>query len=769
MAQHDYNVANATGANFRADVNNVLQAIVTVNSGAAEPSPTFAGMLWLDMSGGGDGILKRRNAGNSGWLTDIGKDQIARDAAAAAQATADAAMPKSGGTFSGPINLPAALATNNQAISRAGADVLYQLKLPTAIGGALLIGTAGGWTSTLAAAANDNVLTISGGLPNWQATAQTANPNAIVRAKSDGTIDPSFIPGVASGLKFCGTFKPVVNNEYPTTGGHGAAGAPAIGDFWVVDGLTTGGYTYLVGSLAGVTVYNGDSIAYNGAGVWYRMGTTVNLTGYLKTDGSVAMAGDLNLGTFRVTNASGIIARAGALVPLQGFRVDTTNAVVSPQRSSGPDLPVMEAGQLGTDLGRSQLFVGNGTSNARLIAIPFHSQTATYAGGDYVWSGGSLWRAIGAVSAGAFAPSQWAAVLDSQGGAVNGSLIVSTAAGASFRALSPGQTNYMDMGAGRTGVSDPDGWLAARAGSLYLYATNQIAKLDSVTGMLSATSLQSNGGNVVGSAGSIVIAPAVTGTIYFRPNGPGASSAEWKISASDGHLVGAYLVKAAGFEGVTSNTVIANMTGTTSGAIYVRPRGPAVAAGQIVIDYGGSIQVSADVYAGSGNYFSTSTSMVFQNITTPGLIYVRANTNTTGQAYFNPQGDLALTGNIIAANHPASDARMKSNITNAPPRHLDGLPWYAFTLNDAAQLGVIAQDVQKVAPEWVFTFGHLENGQLVDRLGVNYGGLAMEIALDVLARVAALEAVAGVGPGSLPPPPEPAPSVSRIFRKSRKA
>ena len=99
MAQHDYSIANATGLNFRNDLNAALQAIVTTNAGAVAPSATFAGMFWLDMSAGGDGVVRRRNAANSAWISDVGVDQVARDAAAAAQATANAALPKAGGTM----------------------------------------------------------------------------------------------------------------------------------------------------------------------------------------------------------------------------------------------------------------------------------------------------------------------------------------------------------------------------------------------------------------------------------------------------------------------------------------------------------------------------------------------------------------------------------------------------------------------------------------------------------------------------------------------
>ena len=66
MAQHDYNIANQSGADFRADLNNALSAIATVNSGATEPSTTFAHQLWVDTS---SNVLKIRNAANNDWIT----------------------------------------------------------------------------------------------------------------------------------------------------------------------------------------------------------------------------------------------------------------------------------------------------------------------------------------------------------------------------------------------------------------------------------------------------------------------------------------------------------------------------------------------------------------------------------------------------------------------------------------------------------------------------------------------------------------------------
>lgn len=66
MSQHDYNLANQTGANFRSDLNNALLAIVSQNSGATEPSTMFAYQWWADTT---SGFLKLRNAANSAWIT----------------------------------------------------------------------------------------------------------------------------------------------------------------------------------------------------------------------------------------------------------------------------------------------------------------------------------------------------------------------------------------------------------------------------------------------------------------------------------------------------------------------------------------------------------------------------------------------------------------------------------------------------------------------------------------------------------------------------
>ena len=66
MAQHDYVIANGTGAAVRSDLNNGLAAIVSNNSGATEPATMYAYQWWPDTT---TGLLKLRNSANNAWVT----------------------------------------------------------------------------------------------------------------------------------------------------------------------------------------------------------------------------------------------------------------------------------------------------------------------------------------------------------------------------------------------------------------------------------------------------------------------------------------------------------------------------------------------------------------------------------------------------------------------------------------------------------------------------------------------------------------------------
>jgi hypothetical protein len=58
MAQHDYDIANQSFPSFRSDLNSVLEAINTSNSGTSRPSSAVAGTIWLDSTNATSPTLK---------------------------------------------------------------------------------------------------------------------------------------------------------------------------------------------------------------------------------------------------------------------------------------------------------------------------------------------------------------------------------------------------------------------------------------------------------------------------------------------------------------------------------------------------------------------------------------------------------------------------------------------------------------------------------------------------------------------------------------
>tara|TARA_Y100000052_G_scaffold21869_1_gene22213 strand:- start:285 stop:2018 length:1734 start_codon:yes stop_codon:yes gene_type:complete len=74
MAQHDFEIDNSTGQNVRIDINNVLKAILTNNSGTTDPSTVIASgvgskafSFWADTNSS-PAVLKIRNSTDNGWI-----------------------------------------------------------------------------------------------------------------------------------------------------------------------------------------------------------------------------------------------------------------------------------------------------------------------------------------------------------------------------------------------------------------------------------------------------------------------------------------------------------------------------------------------------------------------------------------------------------------------------------------------------------------------------------------------------------------------------
>ena len=66
MSQHDFTIANQTSSASRTDLNNGLQALASLSSGASAPSTTFANMLWYDTT---NKLLKMRSDADDAWIS----------------------------------------------------------------------------------------------------------------------------------------------------------------------------------------------------------------------------------------------------------------------------------------------------------------------------------------------------------------------------------------------------------------------------------------------------------------------------------------------------------------------------------------------------------------------------------------------------------------------------------------------------------------------------------------------------------------------------
>ena len=65
MSTHDYVIANQGFPSFRSDLNSVLQAVVSNNSGNAEPSTKYAFQMWYETD---TNKWYMRNADNDAWI-----------------------------------------------------------------------------------------------------------------------------------------------------------------------------------------------------------------------------------------------------------------------------------------------------------------------------------------------------------------------------------------------------------------------------------------------------------------------------------------------------------------------------------------------------------------------------------------------------------------------------------------------------------------------------------------------------------------------------
>lgn len=143
------------------------------------------------------------------------------------------------------------------------------------------------------------------------------------------------------------------------------------------------------------------------------------------------------------------------------------------------------------------------------------------------------------------------------------------------------------------------------------------------------------------------------------------------------------------------------------------------------------ISTSAVLQAASSFRSAGTTAIV--GTTGAGNVYLRPNGigSATGEMQLSSAG-IASTVNFIAT----SDERLKHQITPEVPRAdlLDQIQFYSFKWidNGRSDLGVIAQEVQRLFPEYV----HANND---GNLGVDKASLSLELVLALLTRVQRLE------------------------------
>jgi hypothetical protein len=187
MAQHDYVIDNQSFPATRTDLNNVLQAIVSNNSGTSAPSTTFANQIWYDTA---TNTLFIRNEDNDANIPLMQFDQSADVAATLATVIdiLDASGTDQAGTS---LTIRAGAGTG----TGAGGSIIFQ----TADGGSS--GSSVNSHATVVTITDDGKVGIGTASPNRLASLSANSGNAILelqRANANTTGATGAISFIAS-------------------------------------------------------------------------------------------------------------------------------------------------------------------------------------------------------------------------------------------------------------------------------------------------------------------------------------------------------------------------------------------------------------------------------------------------------------------------------------------------------------------------------------------------------------------------------------------
>ena len=124
----DYNLANQSGANFRTELNSVLQAVVTHNSGSAQPSNIYPYMLWVN-TGVSPAQLQLHNGTN--WIT-VGDVTAANLGLLTTTSAASTYLALAGGTVTGNLEIGTAGSLTFEGSTADGSETTLAVTNPTA-------------------------------------------------------------------------------------------------------------------------------------------------------------------------------------------------------------------------------------------------------------------------------------------------------------------------------------------------------------------------------------------------------------------------------------------------------------------------------------------------------------------------------------------------------------------------------------------------------------------------------------------------------------
>lgn len=142
MAQStDFVLDNQTPAALRAELNQILQAIVTGNSGPTAPTTTYPGMRWEDTSTS-PSTMRRRNLANSAWIVDGSGETANRGYIAAANPT-----------MTGTVTVPTPVTTSNTTVAASTQFVVNRIQTH---GSWIAATTLNGWSGSLFYRINNN-------------------------------------------------------------------------------------------------------------------------------------------------------------------------------------------------------------------------------------------------------------------------------------------------------------------------------------------------------------------------------------------------------------------------------------------------------------------------------------------------------------------------------------------------------------------------------------------------------------------------------------